>query len=1115
MNGIWKHIMTAGLLAVVLPMSALAVTDEEIAKMNAAMPTKPVVAPQRPRTMLVFSFSQGFKHSSIPYWAKALEIMAEKTGAFKVVHSEDKSVFAPDTLAQFDAICFNNTTGLTFTDAQKTALMAFVKGGKGIVGIHAASDNFPGWPEASHMIGGVFQGHPWGAGGTWAIKIDDPEHPLMKPFAGKGFKVNDEIYRTNLPYYSRDKQRVLMSLDMSDEATRTARGVTPEDMDTGISWIKPFEKGRVFYGSLGHNHHLTWTTPLLEHYLAGIQYAMGDLKVDDAPLDASSANADTAAVQTLIEKIKEYDWGQNRASLTELQAIITRSYGSPESLKQIETLMQPLLARDVKPAALDFACRELSVFGTAISVPALAALLDSPETEHMARYALERIPDTAADKALLDKLGQSKNDTTRIGIVSSLGVRRYNGAVGAVSRIAADENKSVAQSAVRTLGMIGSPEAAAALQELQKSLASDMQTDALESRIMCADRLAGDGKTAEAQTLYESLYSSQIPAPVRIAALTGIARTNVQQLNRLLPTAIESQDPAFQAGAIRLVAQVKDASVLETILSKANQLSDNARAQLLAAMASNGSPTGRKAALTALSDKNADVRIAAYRLLGVVGDGSSVMPLAEAAAKVADRGEKDAARQALYRLKGQGITTAVEQGIRQTTGPNRNEEVAVELIRAVGERGIVSANAILLAAARDSSSRVAQESLRVLQTAVSGTDMPVITELLAEKPSTAMENVVVAAAEKIPDKNNRAAALLSRFDKLDSTEAKVSFLRVMGRLGDVNSLDTIRRMWRASEDKAVSDAAFRAMADWPGSDFLDVMKQLATGNSDETQKVLAFRAYLRMLSTGDGKTPDQSVEALAEAMKMTDRPQEQRLVLSAVGAYGTPKALQLAQTALNNPELKSEAQVAVVSICEKLMESEPDTAMEAISAVLSQTDNQRLQQQARRITRRFDNRVGYIVAWKIAGPYTMTDKNGEALFDVAFAPETGDTGVQWQPMPISNVPDKPWLVNIGQVFEGTDRVAYVRTVIQSPRDADAVFEIGSDDGVKVWLNGKLVHANNAARAVVQADDKVPVKMIQGENTILMKITQGSSDWGFCLKVTNPDGSPMRGLTVKQ
>ena len=76
-----------------------------------------------------------------------------------------------------------------------------------------------------------------------------------------------------------------MSLDMSDPTTRNAEGVTPpDDMDTGISWIKSVGKGRLFYCSLGHNPQITWDKPILEHYLAGIQYAMGDLKVDDTPI---------------------------------------------------------------------------------------------------------------------------------------------------------------------------------------------------------------------------------------------------------------------------------------------------------------------------------------------------------------------------------------------------------------------------------------------------------------------------------------------------------------------------------------------------------------------------------------------------------------------------------------------------------------------------------------------------------------------------------------------------------------------------------------------------------------------------------------------------------------
>ena len=268
------------------------ISEEEIKKIQEAMPVEAVVEPAGPRKLLVFNLCgpDGYRHSSIPYWDKVLEIMAQKTGAFSVEISNDMDVFKADNLKQYDAVCFNNTTTLPFSPDKTPelckSLMDFVKGGKGIVGIHAATDSFYKepflWPEASQMMGGKFTGHPWTSDGTWAIKIDEPNHPLMVPFKGKGFKIKDEIYRTEPPLYSRSKQLVLMSLDMADETTqKTAE--KPTDEDTGISWIKSWGQGRMFYCSLGHNHAVTWTAPVLEHYLRGIQFALGDLKVDTKP----------------------------------------------------------------------------------------------------------------------------------------------------------------------------------------------------------------------------------------------------------------------------------------------------------------------------------------------------------------------------------------------------------------------------------------------------------------------------------------------------------------------------------------------------------------------------------------------------------------------------------------------------------------------------------------------------------------------------------------------------------------------------------------------------------------------------------------------------------------
>ncbi len=300
----FRLICTAAALFAVSSIAALAVaaeckvSDAELKKIEAALPSEAPAKPAKPRKILIFDRTEGFKHDSIPCGDKAIELMGEKTGAYTVDVSDDMDVFTPQNLAKYDAVLFMSTTQLKFNDPkQREALLNFIKGGKGFIGIHAASDNFPTWPEAVEMIGGQFNGHPWTAGGSgrkesdgWSMKVDDPDHVLNKSFGGKGFVLKDEIYQIKGPY-SRDTHRVLLSLDMSK-----ARNLAPlkgkkkgeawggrADDDHAIAWIKRYGDGRVFYCSLGHRKEIYWNKAVLAHYLAGIQWALGDLQVDETP----------------------------------------------------------------------------------------------------------------------------------------------------------------------------------------------------------------------------------------------------------------------------------------------------------------------------------------------------------------------------------------------------------------------------------------------------------------------------------------------------------------------------------------------------------------------------------------------------------------------------------------------------------------------------------------------------------------------------------------------------------------------------------------------------------------------------------------------------------------
>ncbi|HOD79884.1 MAG: Trehalose utilization [Planctomycetes bacterium ADurb.Bin126] len=259
------------------------IDPKTLEKVAAALPDKPVAQVAQPRKIIIFTMTKGFRHSSIPLAAKTMEMMGEKTGAWKAVATDKVEDFAADNLAKYDAVVIDQCTGDLFKglpqdkqDELKKSLLDFVKGGKGIVGIHAATDCLYNWAEYGEMMGGYFQGHPFG---HISVKIEDPAHPLNAMFEGKSFEIKDEIYTFKKPY-SRDNLRILLSMDW--DKSGYAKG-NRDDNDYALAWIREFGKGRVFYTAFGHQDHIYWHPEIMKQLLAGTQYALGDLKADATP----------------------------------------------------------------------------------------------------------------------------------------------------------------------------------------------------------------------------------------------------------------------------------------------------------------------------------------------------------------------------------------------------------------------------------------------------------------------------------------------------------------------------------------------------------------------------------------------------------------------------------------------------------------------------------------------------------------------------------------------------------------------------------------------------------------------------------------------------------------
>ena len=268
-------ILTLLLIAFQCLVAPFAFGDDEEKKIAEAMPGKPSVKPKKSHKILVYSKPSGFRHGSIPTGIKGLRIMAEKTKAFEATFTLETTEFTKKGLAKYDMIIFNNCTHVqkAFTEqAQRDAILGFIRSGKAFAGFHSASDGgMPQWQEYTDMIGGCFAGHPWNAGGKWPFFVEDAKHPVNKAFKDKEFMFSDEIYQYK--GYDRSKLRILIGLD----SVKSGKKGNSKTNDYPVSWVRSYGKGKIFYSNFGHNKATWWTPYILQHFLDGIQWALGDL----------------------------------------------------------------------------------------------------------------------------------------------------------------------------------------------------------------------------------------------------------------------------------------------------------------------------------------------------------------------------------------------------------------------------------------------------------------------------------------------------------------------------------------------------------------------------------------------------------------------------------------------------------------------------------------------------------------------------------------------------------------------------------------------------------------------------------------------------------------------
>ncbi len=761
----------------------------------------------------------------------------------------------------------------------------------------------------------------------------------------------------------------------------------------------------------------------------------------------------------------------------------------------------------------DAACARLKFIGTDRCVPVLAALLTDEQLSHSARYALEAMFVPQAGDALLAALPKTSG-LIRLGLINSLGMRGQREAVPALIKLLADADSETAVASAWALGHIGRPEAIRPLQNATGKSSPQLHRAATDALLACACRLLDVGNRSKAAAVFQRVYDHDKNPSVRLAAYRGLLRSSGNGL-RLMISAITGQPGPEQAAALQLVREAQFAGATEALARLLPRLTPPIQIALVDGLAQRGDPAAATpiAALAGSSDPS--VRPAILQALGRLGDATTVPLLAPFAASGTPP-EQSAARLALVTLnRGPVDSTMVDQLRLADPG------VQAELARALGERSSRAAVPRLMKLALDGPDSTRNAALRAMGQLVDPQQLGSLVKFVLDAKD---ENARREAADAVRIAYQRLAFKSGQLDlepllkgmQLGSKDARIVLLPICSGLAFPQVRVTLR-MGLVDPDPQVRAAAVRALCDTIDPELLEDIVTLARLTKEETFRTLATAAGVRLATQEESVkiSRGQRVAVLRALLGAADRPELKRKVLAGLGEVPDPDALRLVEPLLQEPGVQSEASRAAIKIALGLPSVEAQNSLAILNKGLASAADEPTRNALQAAMKQIQDSADFITDWLVAGPYRQPGRNFSALFDIVFPPETDDPkGVAWTPLPAGTDAKRPMVLDLLRALGGQQCVAYARTWVHTEKDLSALLELGSDDGIKAWVNDKQVYALNVARPLQVGSDKVAVKFHAGWNMLLLKITQNDQMWEFCARLLNPDGSHLEGLQVE-
>ena len=607
-----------------------------------------------------------------------------------------------------------------------------------------------------------------------------------------------------------------------------------------------------------------------------------------------------------------------------------------------------VLESDASVEEKAIACRKLGEFGTAEAVPALASLLDDEVLSTYARAGLERIPDPSASAALRAAL-ETTEGVLLVGLIDSLGVLQDEKAVPALSELAGGDDIVVSDAALRALGRVANPEA---VQVVKTALASG-RAGAAAACLLAAEQQRARGHNDVAITLYDAVSSADVSRASRMGAIRGaiVTRDSVP----FLVEQLKSDDAATRAVALTTVREMPSpelADALHTLLASAGQ---DLRVQLITALRDCHNADSFGVVRSQLDSDTQATRVAALGVVSSVGSGAELATtLLDVVQRRPSPQERQTAMELLTRMEGgQEVDRVILDRLRETEAA----DARIDVIRILGNRRAPSAVGDLLGQAGDEDAKIRVAALRSMRRLVGPNEVAALINLTrAEQDNAARLAAISALVSACGDDAASGALVLTELNQASDPSQKDTWTRVLTTTGYPKALPTILEDLK-SPDQDVVAATVTHLSRWPDPTPIDALFPLVGTDADSPVQRRAVSAVIQLTTTAAdrGQRPDDVVTGwFGQANAAVVTVEEKRQLISGLARVHTLDSLVLLEPYLEDPEVKTEALYALLSIGSPLVRAGQHAAVRKALPEASSIEEQELTWRIGRLRRQVE-----------------------------------------------------------------------------------------------------------------------------------------------------------------